>query len=116
MKTITHGTLFKASNDKSIPAMIKSGVYLAERDKFYLKDVKVHSVSVRRFRSFCQEAIGQVPSVACCLLPTVTAISEKTTSAKTQSFLCAILSLALSGESTMTGDEGIYEFICLFTC
>ena len=103
--------LFKASDDNSIPAMIKSGMYHADRDKFYLKDVKLHSISAECFRSFCQDVVGQVPSVARCLLPTVTAISEKIPNPSTQSFVCSILSLALSGESTMIGDEGACLFI-----
>lgn len=108
--TVTQGALFKASEDISIPAMIKSSIYLSEKDVFYMTDVRRHSVSVELFRSFCQEVVGQVPFVARCLLPTVTAISEKITNGQTQSFLCRILSLALSGESITMGDEGIYSF------
>ena len=110
IKTVTQGTLFKASEDNSIPSLIKSGMYNAERDRLYLKDVKLNIVSVECFRSFCQEVIGQVPSTARCLLPTVTAISEKISNPTTQTFVCDILNLALSGESTMVGDEGIYMF------
>ena len=108
--TVTQGTLFRASEDISIPAMIKSSIYYSNKDVFYMKDVRQHSVSAEHFRSFCQEVVGQLPFVARCLLPTVTAISEKITNAQTQSFLCRILSLALSGESVTMGDEGI----CLF--
>ena len=110
MKTVTQGTLFKLSDDKSIPAIINSSSYLASKNKFYMKDVKLYSVSPERFRSFCQEAVSQVPSVARSLLPTVTAISEKIPHPSTQSFVCSILSLALSGDSTTTGDEGYYSF------
>ena len=110
MKTVTQGMLFKASEDKSIPSLIKSGTYYAERDTFYWEDVKLYIVSVERFRSFCQEVIGQVPSTAKCLLPTVTAISEKISNPTTQTFVCDILNLALSGGSTMVGDEGIHLF------
>ena len=104
--TVTQGTLFKASEDKSIPAMIKTSTYVSDKDVFYMKDVRQHSVPAEHFRSFCQEVVGQVPFVARCLLPTVTAISEKIISGQTQSFLCSILFLVLSGESITMGDEG----------
>ena len=110
IKTVAQGMLFKASDDKSIPAMINSSIY-SSNDQFYLREAKLYSLSAERFRSFCKDVIGQVPSVARCLLPTVTAISEKIPNPSTQSFLCSVLSLALSGESTMVGDEGACLFI-----
>ena len=108
--TVTQGMLFRASEDISIPAMIKSSIYFSDKDVLYMKDAQLQSVPVEHFRSFCQEVVSQVPFVARCLLPTVTAISEKITNGQTQSFLCRILSLALSGETVAMGDEGI----CLF--
>ncbi|XP_028413034.1 NFX1-type zinc finger-containing protein 1-like [Dendronephthya gigantea] len=109
IKTVTQGTLFKASENKSIPSIIKSGMYSAVEDIFYLRDVNLCVVSVELFRSFCQEVIGLVPSAAHCLLPTVTAISEKISNPTTQTFVCDILNLALSGGSTMVGDEGVWQ-------
>ena len=108
IRTVTQGTLFKASEEASIPAMIRSSIYFSDTDVFVMTDTRRHSVSAEHFRSFCQDVVGQVPFVARCILPTVTAISEKITSGQTQSFLCDILSLALSGESITMGDEGIY--------
>lgn len=108
IRTVTHGTLFKASEEASIPAMIRSSIYFSDKDVFFMTDTRRHSVSAEHFRSFCQDVVGQVPFVARCILPTVTAISEKITSGQTQSFLCDILSLALSGESITMGDEGTY--------
>jgi hypothetical protein len=110
MKTVTQGALFKTSHDKSIPAIINSSSYYEIGDKFYVRDVKMCSISAESFRNFCQEAVGQVPPVARSLLPTVTAISEKIPHVSTQSFVCKILSLALSGESTTAVDEGRYLY------
>ena len=114
IKTVTQGTLFKASDENSIPAIIKSNIYSAERDKFYLRDVKLYCVSAERFRSFRRDVIHQVPSVARCLLPTVTEISEKIPNPSTQSFLCDILSLAFSGENNTISDEGGCLFVYMF--
>ena len=101
--TVTQGTLFKASEDISIPAMIKSSIYVSDKDVLYMKDAQLQSVPAEHFRSFCQEVVSQVPFVARCLLPTVTAISEKITNGQTQSFLCRILSPSLVRRNRRNG-------------
>lgn len=108
-RTVAQGMLFKATNDQSLPAMIQSSHYVASKDKFYLKDVKTYSIEAEVIRSLCLDIIGQVPSVARCLLPIVTAISEKIPSPSTQSFLCGVLTVAFSGESTMLADDGVWQ-------
>ena len=115
IKTVTQGILFKSSDDKSIPAMINSSIYVTRKDQFYMTGVHLGSLSAEHIQSFCQDVVGQVPSVARCLLPTVTAISEKIPpNPSTQSFVCSILSLALSAESAVTGDEGACFFLFVY--
>ncbi len=111
--TVAQGMLFKASNEKSLPTMIKSSHYVAKHDLFYFEDTQTYLLT-ELIQSFCYEIIRQVPSVSRCLLPTVSAINDSVQSPSTQKFLFEILSLSLSGESTMIGDEGFYLLISLF--
>jgi hypothetical protein len=90
--------------------MIKSSSYVPEHDIFYFQDTETY-LSTELIRSFCYEVVRQVPSVSRCLLPTVSAINDSIQSQSTQNFLFEFLSLALSGENTMIGDEGFYSFI-----
>jgi hypothetical protein len=110
VKTVAQGMLFKASNNESLPMMIKSSSYVPEHDIFYFQDTETY-LSTELIRSFCYEVVRQVPSVSRCLLPTVSAINDSIQSQSTQNFLFEFLSLALSGENTMIGDEGFYSFI-----
>ncbi|XP_028413718.1 NFX1-type zinc finger-containing protein 1-like [Dendronephthya gigantea] len=106
IKTVVQGTLFKASNDKSLPKMVKSSRYIPERDVFYLRDEQI-LLSAELIRGFCHEVIRQVPTVSRCLLPVVSAINERIPNPS--SFLFEFLSLALSGESSMIADEGVWQ-------
>ena len=108
IKTVVQGTLFKASNDKSLPMMIKLSRYLPDGDAFYLQDGQI-PLSTELIRSFCYDVIRQVPSVSRCLLPIVRAISEKISNPSTQSFLLEFMSIALSGEENMIVDKGVYD-------
>ena len=101
---MAQGMLFKASNNESLPMMIKSSSYLHEQDIFYFQETKTF-LTTELIRSFCYEVVRQVPSVSRCLLPTVSAINDTIQSQSTQNFLFEFLSLALSG------DQGFYSFI-----
>ena len=90
--------------------MIKSSRYITGLDIFYFEDTQTN-VSIELIRSFCHEIIRQVPSVSRCLLPIVSAINDRVQSQSTQNFLFKILSLSLSGESTMIADESTFLFI-----
>ena len=97
IKTFTRGTIFQTTKDQSLPKIIKSCNY-GKNDKFYTEEEDAF-LSAELVRSFCQDAIRQVPSVTHCLLPTVAAISEKISSSSTQSFLYTLLSLNSAGEN-----------------
>ena len=91
IKTVTQGTIFQTISDKSLPKIIKASNY-GNNDKFYFEEQEVF-LSAELIRSFCHDAIRHVPSVTRCLLPTVTALSEKISNPSTQNFLCTLLSL-----------------------
>ena len=110
IQTVTQGMLFKSTNEKGLPMMIKSSRYITGLDIFYFEDTQTN-VSIELIRSFCHEIIRQVPSVSRCLLPIVSAINDRVQSQSTQNFLFKILSLSLSGESTMIADESTFLFI-----
>ena len=110
IKTVTQGMLFKSTNEKGLPMMIKSSRYIVGRDIFYFEDTQTN-FSTELIRSFCHEIIRQVPSVSRSLLPVVSAINDRVQSQSTQNFLFKILSLTLSGESTMIADESRFLFI-----
>ena len=109
IKTLLQGMLFKESDNKSIPILIQSSLYLANQDVFYFEDTQTY-ISAKLIRDFSGDIIHQVPLVSRCLLPIVSAINEKISNKSTQDFLFKFMSLALSGESTMIGDEGVYLF------
>ncbi|XP_028410574.1 NFX1-type zinc finger-containing protein 1-like [Dendronephthya gigantea] len=106
IKTVVQGTLFKASNDKSLPMMIKSSHYIPDEDVFYLQDGKT-PLSAELIRSFCREVIRQVPSVSRRLLPVVGAINEKIPNPS--SFLFDFMSITLSGEDNMIVDKEAWQ-------
>lgn len=113
IKTFVQGTLFKASDNKSLPMLIQSSHYLASQDIFYFQDTQTF-ISTKLIRDCCRDIICQVPLVSRCLLPIVGAINEKISDSSTQSFLFEFMSLALSGESMMIGDEGVYLIVYSF--
>ena len=95
IKNITRGKIFQTTNDCSLPVIIKS-CNCGSNEQFYCEDQK-NALSAELVRSFCHDAIRQVPSITCYLLPTVVAISEKISNPSTQSFLCTLLSLNFAG-------------------
>ena len=94
---VTQGKIFQGTSDQSLPAIIKSCIY-DDDDKLYSEKHKA-SLSVALVKSFCQDAIREVPHVTSCLLPTVVAVSEKVSNPSTQKFLCTILSLNFGNEN-----------------
>ena len=98
--------MFQGTNDQNLPAIIKSCNY-GNNDKFYSEEQEAF-LSADLVRSFCHDAIRQVPSVTRCLLPTVTAISKKIANVSTQDFLCTLLSLNSAGENGFIANTSMW--------
>jgi hypothetical protein len=107
IKNITQGRIFQATNDPSLPAIIRSCNY-GDNEQFYSEEQKLF-LCAKLVRTFCQDAIRQVPSITRCLLPTVAAISEKNPTPSTQSFLYNLLSLSSSGECGFVANSSTWK-------
>ena len=100
--------MFQSTSDQNIAKIIKSCNYAdGDRDRFY-SEVEEAFLSAELVRSFCHDAIRLSPTVTRCLLPTVSAISEKVANPSTQSFLCDLLSLNSVGENSFVANAGIW--------
>ena len=106
LKTITRGTIFLTTTDRSLPKIIKCCSY-ETTDKFHLEE-QGEFLSAELVRSFCRDAARLVPSVTHCLLPTVAAISKKISSPSTQSFLYTLLSLNCAAGNGFTTNAQIW--------
>ena len=94
---LIQGKLFQEENKQSLPAIIASCKY--ENNELFYSEEQKTSFSAELVRRFCQDVISQVPSATRCLLPTVTAISQKQANESTQQFLCTLLSLNVAREN-----------------
>ena len=106
IRTVTQGTMFQGTSNPNLPAIIKLCNY-GKNDQFYCEEEEKF-LSAELVRTFCHDAIRHVPSVTRCLLPIVTALSEKIENASTQKFLCTLLSLNSSGENGFVADTGMW--------
>ena len=100
MKNVTGGTLFQEKNDQGLPAIIKSSIYDISDKNFHSKEQKT-SLSAELVRSFCNDAIRDVPFTLSSLLPTVSAMSEKIENSSMQRFLVTLLSLNCAGHKKL---------------
>ena len=104
---VTQGMLFQATDNQSLPGIIKS-CRVSNNEHLYFEEDK-ESLSAELVQSFCYNAIQQVPFVIRFLLPTVTAISQKISSPSIQSFLCNLLSLNIPGENGFVANASVWK-------
>ena len=98
--------IFQTTSDQNLPKIIRSCNY-GNKDKFYCEEQEIF-LSAELIRSFCHDAVRQVPCVTRCLLPTIIAVSKKITNVSTQDFLCTLLSLNSAGETGFIGNIGVW--------
>ena len=111
IKNVTQGTIFQATNNHGLPAIIKTCSY-ENNELFYSEEPKT-SLSTNLIQRFCVDAIRQFPFVTRYLLPTVVAISERISNPTTQMFLCDILKLNFSGESGFSVSSDAWKELSL---
>ena len=108
LKAVLQGKIFQSKCEKSLALFIKYSQYYVDEDEFCSVDGE-EILSAELVRNLCKSIIRNTPSIARCLLPTVSAITEKTSAVASTQFLYKLLQLSLSGENTEIPNMDIWQ-------